>query len=215
MLPISRLFRVLACGMALACGTLSAQSKKVEDLAAGKVLVMERQTTDPVFGQSVILLIEYSADGVVGVMLNHRSDLPLSRLHEVEGTAKRSDTMYVGGPVEIAQVTALVRAPTAPPDAIHVAGDLYAVQSKPGLEAALKASKGPGDLRVYLGYCGWVIPQLQNEVNRGSWYIFEHGEQFAFDSAPRTLWNRLIDRAELRLALAPVPSEHRLPVVDR
>jgi putative transcriptional regulator len=209
MLPISRLLRVLGCGMALVCGTLPAQSKKVEDLAAGKLLVMERQTADPVFGQSVILLIEYSNDGVVGVMLNHTTDLPLSRLHGVEGTAKRSDTVFVGGPVEIEQVTGLVRAPTAPPDAIHVAGDLYAVQSKPGLEAALKASKGPDDLRVYLGYCGWVIPQLQNEVNRGSWYIFDHGEQFAFDSAPSTLWSRLIDRAEIRLALAPVRSEHR------
>ncbi len=199
--------------MALGCSALPAQSKKVEDLGAGKVLVMERQTADPVFGQSVILLIEYSAGGVVGVMLNHSSDVPLSRLREVEGTAKRSDTLYVGGPVEIEQVTALVRMPTAPPDAIHVAGDLYAVQSKPGLEAALKASKGPDGLRVYLGYCGWVIPQLQNEVNSGSWYIFDRGEQFAFDSAPGTLWSRLIGRAELRLAL--VPSEHRLPPLGR
>jgi putative AlgH/UPF0301 family transcriptional regulator len=45
-----------------------------------------------------------------------------------------------------------------------VTADLYAVQSKSSLETALKTSKGPAELRVYLGYCGWTNPQLKNEV---------------------------------------------------
>ena len=200
----SRLVRVLAGGITVVCGMLPAQSRKIEDLAAGKVLVMERQAPDPAFADSVILLIHYGEDGVMGLMLNQRAGVPLSRLREVDGTANRSDPAYVGGPVEIAGVTALVRAPSAPPDSVHVAADLYAVQSKKGLEAALKASKGPADIRVYFGYCGWIIPQLQNEVMRGSWYIFDHGERFAFDSTPGTLWRRLIDRTEGQLVFAPM-----------
>ena len=199
----------LAAGFVFLCGMLSAQTQRVEDLAAGKVLVMQRDAPDPLFAQSVILLIHYDTDGVVGLMLNRASDLPLSRLHELEGTRKRSDTAYAGGPVELGVVTALVRASSAPPDAMHVSADIYAVQTRKGLEAALQNSKGPADLRVYLGYCGWVIPQIKNEVKLGSWHIFEHGERFAFDSEPATLWKRLIGRTGGTLALAPIPYRSR------
>ena len=194
----------LAGATITACALLCAQGTRIEDLAAGKLLVMERKSADPVFGQSVILLIFYNTDGVVGLRLNQLAGVPLSRLTELQGSNTRSDPIHLGGPVELASLTALVRAPNPPPDGIHVAADLYAVQTKRGIEAALKLSKGSGDFRLYLGYCGWVIPQLQNEVKRGSWHIFDHGEDFAFDSTPATLWKRLIERAELKVAFAPV-----------
>jgi putative transcriptional regulator len=201
-----RIVQILAGGLILVCGMLPAQSRRIEDLAAGRLLVMEQAQVDPIFGESVILLIHYGTDGVVGLRLDRPSRVPLSRLREVKGTAKRSDPVYIGGPVGIEEVTALVRAPSAPRDAIHVTMDLYAVQSKGSLESALKASKGPADLRVYLGYCGWVIPQLQNEVTRGSWFIFDHGERLAFDSAPATLWKRLIELTNFRLASTLPPN---------
>lgn len=199
------MFSRLAAGFVFLCGMLPAQTQKVEDLAAGKLLVMERDAPDPIFAKSVILLIHYDTDGVVGLMLNRASDVPLSRLRELEGTRQRADPAYAGGPVQLGVVTALVRASSAPPESMHVAADIYAVQTRKGLEAALKNSKGPADLRVYLGYCGWVIPQIKNEVRLGSWHIFEHGERFAFDSEPTTLWNRLIGRTGGTLALAPLP----------
>jgi putative AlgH/UPF0301 family transcriptional regulator len=194
----------LVSGIAAVASVLNAQSTKVEDLAAGKVLVMERRAPDPSFAETVILLIRYRADGVVGLMLNRAAGVPLSRLRELDGTSNRSDPVYVGGPVELGAVTALTRAANAPSDADHVGADLYAVRTKRGLETVLKASKGPDDIRIYLGYCGWTMPQLQNEVAYGSWHIFDHGERFAFDSAPATLWERLIEQTEVRLAFEPL-----------
>jgi putative AlgH/UPF0301 family transcriptional regulator len=185
-------------------GTLHAQSTKVEDLAVGKLLVMERKAPDPAFAESVILLIRYRADGVMGLMLNRAAGVSLSRLRELDGTSNRSDPVYVGGPVELGAVTALTRAANAPSDGDHVGADLYAVRTKQAIETVLKASKGPDDIRIYLGYCGWTLPQLQNEVAYGSWRIFDHGERFAFDSTPATLWERLIEQAEVRLAFEPL-----------
>jgi putative transcriptional regulator len=214
MLPKWQFVQVVAGSMTLVCGMLPAQSRKIEDLAVGRLLVMEALAPDPVFAESVILLIHYDTDGVVGLRLNQPSRVPLSRLHEVNGTSERSDPAYIGGPVQIEEVTALVRAPSAPRDAIHVTADLYAVQSKSSLETALKTSKGPADLRVYLGYCGWTNPQLKNEVMHGGWYIFDHGERFAFDSAPGTLWKRLIELTNLRLALVPASNSRRVSSVS-
>jgi putative transcriptional regulator len=195
-------------GMIALCGVLFAQSTKTEDLAAGKVLVMERNSPDPNFDESVILLIQYDPDGVVGLMLNRATSIPISRLKQFNGTNNKPDPLYVGGPVKLDEVTALVRTTSAPPDGIRVAADVYAVHTKSGLEAALKTSKGPEDLRIYFGYCGWSLPQLQNEVKLGSWFIFNGGELFAFDSTPSTLWKRLIDRAGLNVAFAPISGRH-------
>ena len=199
------MFRKAFFSVIALCGVLAAQGTKTEDLASGKLLVMERDAPDPNFAQSVILLIHYDQDGVVGLMLNHAASVPLSRLNEFEGAGNRSDPIYVGGPVELDSITALVRASSPPPGGMHIAADIYAVQTRRGLEAALKTSKGPEDLRVYLGYCGWSFAQLQNEVKLGSWYIFDRGENFAFDSTPSTLWKRLIDRIGLKIAFAPLP----------
>ena len=191
-------------GIIMLGSVLCAQSTKPEDLATGKVLVMERQSPDPNFAESVILLIHYGSDGVVGLMLNRPAGVPVSSLNDIDGTAGRSDRLYLGGPVELDAVTALVKTTPAPPGSIRVAADLYAAATKRSLEAALKTSHGPEDLRIYLGYCGWSLPQLQNEVKLGSWYIFDRGEQFAFDSTPSTLWKRLIDRTGLKVAFAPM-----------
>ena len=195
------------CGIIALCSVLCAQSRKTEDLATGKVLVMERRAPDPNFAESVILLIHYDSDGVVGLMLNRPAKAPTSLLNEFKGTASRADPLYVGGPVELDSITALVRTTKVPPGGVRVAADLYAIQTKPGLEAALKASKGPEDLRIYVGYCGWSLPQLQNEVKLGSWYIFDRGERFAFDSTPSALWKRLIERTEFKVAFAPILNE--------
>ena len=200
----TRLLLKSFAGMIALCGVLCAQSTKTEDLAAGKVLVMERNSPDPNFDESVILLIQYDPDGVVGLILNRATSIPISRLKQFNGTNNRSDSLYVGGPVKLDEVTALVRTTSAPPDGIRVAADVYAVHTKSGLEAALKTSKGPEDLRIYFGYCGWSLPQLQNEVKLGSWFIFNSGELFAFDSTPSTLWKRLIDRTGLHVAFAPI-----------
>jgi len=189
-------------GIIVLCGVLSAQSTKPEDLATGKVLVMERDASDPNFAESVILLVHYGSDGVVGLMLNRPSSVQVSSLNEIAGTAGRSDRLYIGGPVELDAVTALVKTTTPPPGGIRVAPNLYAAMTKRGLEAALKTSNGPEDLRIFVGYCGWSIPQLQNELKLGSWYIFDRGELFAFDSTPSTLWKRLIDRTGLKVAFA-------------
>jgi putative AlgH/UPF0301 family transcriptional regulator len=79
-----RFVRVLAGGLALVCGMLPAQSRRIEDLEAGKLLVMESQVPDPVFAESVILLIHYDPEGVMGLRLNQPSRAPLSRLQRSE-----------------------------------------------------------------------------------------------------------------------------------
>lgn len=193
-------FRILLtfCVLLLAgtCG-LSAQSKNPQDLAPGKLLVARPQGTDSLFAKSVILLVRYDHTGALGLMINHRTKMPISRaLSGLEGAKGHSDPIFLGGPVQLRTVFALARADRKPEGATAVLGDIYFISARTDLEKALGRESNPGDIRVYVGYCGWGPQQLDTEVLRGSWYIFGQSEDLAFDAKPATLWSRLITKAK-------------------
>ena len=57
----------------------------------GKVLVAARGLPDPVFAQSVVLLVHYDKTGALGLMVNHRTHVPISRaLSELKEASPRS-----------------------------------------------------------------------------------------------------------------------------
>ena len=216
-IPTSRRLRRSIALAFLAAGLLSplarGQSRTSDDLDIGKLLVSAKDLPDPNFAKSVVLLIQFDQHGAVGLMINHRSDVPISRILEGVDTAKRSsDPLYLGGPVDVQTVFALVKSQKKLDDATSVLSDVYAVSTKPTLEKALAASSGAADLRVYLGYCGWGEGQLENEVRQGGWWIFEAKAGTVFDPNPSSLWPRLIVRTEQQIAQAqPANSYFRLP----
>ena len=75
----SRIF-LQSCALLFASACcLAAQSKNPEDLAVGKMLVATRHGTDSLFAKSVILLVRYDHTGALGLMVNRRTTIPISR----------------------------------------------------------------------------------------------------------------------------------------
>lgn len=177
------------------------QSTSSGDLGVGKLLVSSRGLGDPNFAETVVLLIQYDQHGAVGLMINRRTEATISRVLKDVDTAKRgSDEVYIGGPVELDVVMALMKAQKKPDEAASVLNDVYVVSTKPSLEKALAASSG--DVRVYLGYCGWGGGQLENELRLGGWWIFPGDAAQVFDPHPDTLWSRFIARTEQEVVQA-------------
>lgn len=199
-------FRFRHCALLLICGLLGAsvlpaQSKKPEDLGVGKLLVVPRQSPDPSFAESVVLLVRYAEDGTVGLMINRQTTLLSSDvLKELKGSSSYSQPLYAGGPVQVEVVQALLQQPAGPHDGTHVIGDVYRLSKKSELEKALAAGKDSKGLHFYLGYCGWGPGQLENEVKLGAWYIFNASDDLVFDPKPATLWSRMIARTGLDIA---------------
>ena len=178
----------------------SAQSMQPADLGAGKLLVASRDLPDPNFAKTVVLLVQYDEDGVVGLILNRRSTVPISRvLDNLDGAKDRPDPVYAGGPVG-KTVLALLRSRSKPDDARRVIEDIYLVSTKELLQKSFAAAIEFSMLHVYLGYSGWTAPQLEHEVDLGAWYIFRGDAAAVFDSDPDSLWSRLIRETELRIA---------------
>jgi putative transcriptional regulator len=181
--------------------TLHVQFKDPKSLAAGKLLVASRNLGDPNFAETVILLVHYDDQGVLGLVLNRRTDVPLSRVFKDLAAAKdRSDPVYLGGPVETPAVFALFQSPAKIEGAEHVFGSVYWISAKTVFEQTMSARPDPHAFHVYLGYAGWNKEQLRREVELGSWFVFPADLSTVFSSDPDSLWPQMIRKTELKLA---------------
>ena len=180
---------------------LPVQSKNAKDLGAGKLLVASRGLADPHFAKTVVLLVHYDAEGVVGLILNRRTDVPLSRVLEGLKAARHlSDPVYLGGPVETPAVFALLQSPAKVEGAQHIFGAVYLISTKTLFEQTISARPDPSGFHVYLGAAGWTNDQLRKELQLGAWFIFQADAATVFNSDPDSLWPQMIQKTELKLA---------------
>jgi len=180
---------------------LPVQSKDPKDLGAGKLLVASRALADPNFAETVVLLVHCDAENVVGLILNRRTDVPLSRvLDQFEAAKDRSDPVYLGGPVETQAAFALLRSTAKLDGAEQIFSGVYLLPTKTLFEKAIAGRPGPGMFHVYIGYAGWSNDQLRMELALGSWFIFQGDAATVFDSDPDSLWRQMIQETEFKLA---------------
>jgi putative transcriptional regulator len=202
---MGRVFAILLC--ALLAPSLVAQSTRAKDLAAGKLLVASRDLGDPNFAETVVLLVHYDAEGVVGLVINRRTRITLSQaLDEVKGAKNRSDRIYSGGPVGRNAVLALRRSHDHLDDAERVFGDVYLISKAESLSKAIEAEPEPDALHVYVGYAGWTPKQLEAELSVGAWFIFSGDAQVVFANNPEAVWTRLIEKTEEHVAALRTPA---------
>ena len=127
----------------------------VSDLATGKLLVANRRLRDPNFSESVILLLEYSKDGAMGVIINRPTDIDLATVFsKVKELKKRKDLLYLGGPVGGNQVLLLACTTKGPKDSKQVLSDVYLVSSQISLQQLVGQGDASLKLRAYAGYAG-------------------------------------------------------------
>jgi putative AlgH/UPF0301 family transcriptional regulator len=191
-------------GESLPALLLPIQFKDPKNLGVGKLLVASRGLGDPRFAETVVLVVRYDEKGVLGLILNRRTNVPMSRILDLKAAKDRSDRVYFGGPVEPSSVLALFQAPEKAKmeKAEKVFGGLYLIADGALFEQTLSARPDPQVFHVYLGYAGWTQDQLRAEVQLGAWFIFPADAGTVFDSDPDSLWLQMIHKTELRLAVA-------------
>ncbi len=168
-----------------------------------------RGLADPSFAKTVVLLVHYDAEGVVGLILNRRTNVPLSRVLDGITAAKgRSDPVYLGGPVE-PSVFALLQSPAKVEGAEHIFGTVYMISTKPLFEQTISARPDPGSFHVYLGAAGWTNDQLRKELELGAWFIFPADAGTVFNADPDSLWPKMIQKTELKFAGRGPADAHR------
>jgi putative transcriptional regulator len=173
--------------------------------AAGKFLVARREMRDPNFAKTVVLLLDYGAEGALGLVINRPSHLQVSSLSsEIEELASRTDPIYVGGPVPAESLFVVFSADEPPGDSEAVFDRVHVTRSAEVLRS-LAGGDEPGVFRVIAGYAGWGPAQLDNEIARGDWHVIEADEGSVFTNAPDEVWEALVPPEPTRQVRFHVP----------
>jgi putative transcriptional regulator len=132
----------------------------------GKLLIAAPSLFD-YFRRAVVLVLEHTPEGAMGVVLNRKSETQVAdavpALSELPGADER---VRLGGPVAPESVVAL--GDFADPDeaGTHVLGPLGTLDPE-GSNSSLRR------VRVYAGYAGWAPGQLDGELEQRAWIVQE------------------------------------------
>jgi putative transcriptional regulator len=155
----------------------------------GQLLVATPGLLDRNFARTVVLILEHTDEGAIGVVLNRPSDHALAlSLPDWHPFAAEPSVVFVGGPV--AEDTAICLGRTRGSDDISV----------------VDANRDPDDLRpervrFFAGYAGWDRSQLEDEIAEGSWIILDAEPGDALADEPEDLWATVLRRQGGVLAL--------------
>lgn len=175
----------------------------------GRLLVATPALRDPNFERTVVLLVAHEDGGALGVVLNRATEVPVSEVLEGWGVlASEPAVVFEGGPVQPEAAICLARTRNG-------AGRIPGFNRVSGAVGTVDLSGDPEKLRdslvsvrVFAGYAGWSPGQLENEVEGGSWFVFDALPGDAFVNRPDDLWPMVLRRqGGLMAAVAIFPAD--------
>lgn len=170
----------------------------------GMLLVAAPGMLSPEFARTVVLIIDHSAGSTLGVVLNRRSDVAvLNVLPEWADVVAEPPALYIGGPVSPQSavgvgVTSVGVAIEDHDVLTRLANRLVQVdlRSSPEQIAELVDS-----LRLFAGYAEWAPGQLDDEIERGDWFVAPALPSDVVAPAAADLWGDVMRRQAMPLPL--------------
>ncbi len=193
---LSRAVLVLALFFAPATlprAALSNPGAAPSDPLVGQLLVASPDMDDPRFFHAVILIVQHSQDGALGIMINRPvGEESVAKLLDAGGQDAQgvsgSVQVFAGGPVEpwigfVVHSAEYHRAQT-----IDIDGRV-AVTSSPEVLRDIGHNAGPRKSLVAFGYAGWGPGQLENELAQHAWFTIPEDPKLVFDEDRKKVWD--------------------------
>jgi putative transcriptional regulator len=178
------------------------QNEAMEESLRGKLLIAAPSLFD-YFRRTVVLVIEHTPDGAMGVVLGRSSEtLVADAVPALAGLADADELIYLGGPVSPDSVVALGDFEDPDDAGTPILGTLGVLD--PDLpDPPLRR------LRVYAGYAGWGPGQLDAEIEQGAWIVEAASSEDPFTDGD--IWTTALQRKGGRYAmLATMPADPSL-----
>ena len=175
-----------------------------DDRTVGKLLIAEPMLGDPNFDRSVVLMVDHTPEGALGVVLNRPTELEVETvLGRWSSLAARPPVLYLGGPVEQDGVLALARRRLRPHGGrpagwSAVVGDVGTIDLQ--LDPTLLEDDLAG-VRFFAGYSGWGPGQLEAELAEGAWVVAEAHADDVFAPDPDAMWRAVLRRQQGKVSM--------------
>jgi putative transcriptional regulator len=157
----------------------------------GHLLIASPLLLDPNFAKTVVLLIQHSPQGALGVVLNRPTSKKVKEFwKEISSTPCESEArVCLGGPV------------SGPLMAVHTNQFFAEMEILPGVFFAAKREHLDGlvlqqddPLKIFFGHAGWGPGQLDNEIKAGGWLTMAATTEYIFYPGD-DLWERVSKQA--------------------
>ena len=184
--------------------TLAASSAVFFLTAAGAapgdtvLLVAKRQLEDPIWGSTIVLAKPIEGGGHVGFIVNKPTKMSLAELFpEHEPSKKVADPLFLGGTVNMNLVFALVEEHGSRKDgSIRIAPDIFLAYDTKAVDRIIESESDHA--RFFLGLVVWRPGQLDDELDRGLWYVDQPDAKLVLRRKTDGLWEELLLRLEAR-----------------
>jgi putative transcriptional regulator len=176
----------------------------------GRILLSEPHLPDPNFERSIVLLCEHNEEGSLGFIINKPASSNLSDL--LDDTVSFDFPVFIGGPVEqntlhfVHKYGGLAGA-TEVCDGVFWGGDfeklIFLMETKQLLEE---------DIKFFLGYSGWAVNQLNEELEIDSWIVSDRIDgQLLFETDSNIMWQKALQSMGGRFSVySNYPKDPRL-----
>jgi putative transcriptional regulator len=183
-------------------GQLRENGEAMAETLRGQLLIATPSLFD-YFRRTVILVLEHTPDGAMGVVLNRGSETPVAdAVPALADLAGGGGVMRLGGPVAPDSVVALGDFADPEEAGTAVVGGLGTLDPE-RTNASLRR------LRVYAGYAGWAAGQLDGELEQEAWIVTAAHPDDPFREGD--LWSEVLRRKGGTFALmATMPADPSL-----
>jgi putative transcriptional regulator len=175
----------------------------------GHLLIATPALLDPNFHRSVVLILEHTSEGALGLILNRPSGVAASDVvPDLSTVVDDEDEVFVGGPVQPEAVIALAEFSEPLGEDSGLVGPIAALDMGEDIEEVIERI---ARVRLFAGYAGWGEGQLDGEVDEEAWFTEPALPGDVFSDDHSTLWNRVLRRKGSRYRLvASMPEDPSL-----
>lgn len=175
----------------------------------GQFLIAMPGMTDPRFSQTITFICTHNEDGAMGIVLNRPSEHKVADLlKQIKLTAQPmmllNDPIYEGGPVQQDRGFVL-HVPNQEYDATILINESIALTTSKDILEAVANNQAPEKMLIALGYAGWALGQLEEEMGLNAWLNLETTQtkslqQIIFDEPPNNRFNLAMGMMGLNLS---------------
>ena len=160
------------------------------DSTRGHLLIAGPTLGDPNFWRTVVLVVEHTDEGALGLVLNRPSETTVGdAVPQLSELVDPGDELLVGGPVQQSSVIVLAEFDDPGDAALIAFEDVGILRTGPDDQPP-----GVRTARAFAGHAGWGPGQLDGELERGDWILEPARRTDAFASQPRELWPVVLTR---------------------
>jgi putative transcriptional regulator len=170
----------------------------------GHFLIATSKMSDPRFAQTVVFVCAHNEDGAMGlIIIQPIEGFTLADLYasiDRKPPGGKLPPLYMGGPVEVASAFFLCSAEYEAKSFLTISSTVTLTRD-PSILDDLANGDGPRYFIHALGYAGWGVGQLENELTVDGWLIMPGDDDVLFHTPDELKWKKAAARYGIDISL--------------